>query len=84
MALVKLRRYEFEARAKRIGVESQSAQARAIGVHVSIHHRALNGVQNDLSGTYVLGVLWLVGDDNVRRHIRSLFERDDCEQQAAS
>lgn len=70
---VRLRRAQFETRARSLGLESQSAQARAIGVHVSIHHRALKNVQ-ELSGPYVLGVLLTIGDEHVRAQVRQVFD----------
>lgn len=72
---VKLRRERFEREAHTHGLTSQTKQAAAIGVHESIHSRALKG-QRDLSGPYVIGVLMLLGDARVRAQIQSLFETD--------
>lgn len=70
---VTLRRDAFEARANELGLESQSAQARAIGVVTSIHNRALKGTRA-LSAEYALGVLRLVGSPELRREIDALFD----------
>lgn len=84
MARLALRPKEFNARAAALGLESQSAQARAIRVAPSIHNRALAGLRG-LNGPYVVGVLWLVGDDVVRAHLKALFDFDfDALEQAAS
>jgi hypothetical protein len=68
-----LRRDEFENRARARGLDSQSAQARALDVHVSIHNRVMNGVTRELSGPYALAVLLLVGSEEVRNEIKALF-----------
>ena len=75
---VKLRRDRFEREAQTRGLASQSAQARAIGVHHSIHHRALNG-QRELSGPYIIGVLRLLGNAEVQSQLKSLFEYDETD-----
>jgi hypothetical protein len=75
-----LRRDEFENRARARGLDSQSAQARALDVHVSIHNRVMNGVTRELSGPYALAVLLLVGSEEVRNEIKALF--GDHEQEA--
>ncbi|GAA3172946.1 hypothetical protein [Nonomuraea roseoviolacea] len=74
---VKLRRDEFADQAAALGLDSQSAQARAIGVHVSIHNRVITGKTKDLSGPYVIGILRLLGDDTVREQIAALFDVDE-------
>ncbi|NUW45599.1 hypothetical protein [Nonomuraea rhodomycinica] len=74
---VKLRRDEFADQAAALGLDSQSAQARAIGVHVSIHNRVITGKTKDLSGPYVIGILRLLGDDTVREQIEALFDVDE-------
>lgn len=71
---VSLKRRTFEDRAHRLGLTTQTAQAAAMDVHHTMHHRALTGERQALSGWYVLGVLRLVGDDNVRKHIDALFD----------
>jgi hypothetical protein len=73
---VRLRREQFETQARQLGFESQSAQARAIGVHQTIHHRAIHGAR-ELSGSYVIGVLLLVGDEQVRKQIADIFDVAD-------
>lgn len=70
---IKLRRDRFEHEAQRRGLDSQTDQARAIGVHTSIHHRALQN-QRELSGPYVIGVLLLLGDAATRRRVTELFD----------
>lgn len=70
---VRLRRGEFEARVLELGLTKKTAQARAIGVGHSIHHRALTG-ERPPNAEYVLGVLMLVGSDDVRREIDALFD----------
>ncbi|WP_055477660.1 hypothetical protein [Sphaerimonospora mesophila] len=74
---VALKRRAFEDRAHRLGLTTQTAQAAAMGVHFTMHHRALTGERQALSGRYVLGVLRLLGDDNVRKHIDALFDVSD-------
>lgn len=71
---VQLRRDEFHDEAAARGYATQSAQADALGVHVSIHNRVMNGVTRELSGPYVVGVLWLFGDDAMREHLRQFFQ----------
>jgi hypothetical protein len=75
---VKLRRERFETEANTLGLASQTKQAAAIGVHKSIHSRALRG-HIDLSAPYVIGVLMLVGDARIRAKIRDLFDVDAAE-----
>lgn len=70
---VKLRRNGFETRAWQKGLDTQTKQARAIGVHESIHSRALSG-HREPNGPYVIGVLLLLGNASVRRQIRELFD----------
>jgi len=69
----KLRREPFEERAHERGLSSQTAQADAIGVHKSVHCRALAG-ERDLGGHYVIGVLLAVGDEATRKCVKELFE----------
>jgi hypothetical protein len=73
---VALRRTKFESRAAELGLDSQSAQARAIGVAPSIHHRVLKG-ERGMSAEYALGVLRLFGDDHLIAQIEALFGRAD-------
>lgn len=70
---VTLLREPFKRRAHGRGLDSQIKQARAIGVHASIHSRALKG-SRDLSGPYVIGVLLTVGDDSTRELVEELFK----------
>lgn len=70
---VKLKRGEFEQHAKQLGLDSQAKQARAIGVHDSIHSRALAG-HIEPSGPYVIGVLRLIADERTNALIDTLFE----------
>ncbi|MFI7468214.1 hypothetical protein [Nonomuraea sp. NPDC049646] len=81
---VRLRRDEVETRLTELGYDSQSAQARAIGVVPSIHHRALKG-SREPNAEYVLCVLYLVGSDEVRREIKALFDitSRECEPVAS-
>lgn len=83
--IVKLRRDEFENQAATLGLDSQSAQARAIGVHVAIHNRVLTGKTKNLSGAYVVRILWAFGDECVRDALRQYFdiEIDDREPVAS-
>lgn len=71
---VRLKRHAFEERANRLGLTTQTAQAAAMDVHHTMHHRALTGERQTLSGRYVLGVLRLVGDDATRAQIDALFD----------
>ena len=71
---VALRRTKFESRAAELGLDSQSAQARAIGVAPSIHHRVLKG-ERGMSAEYALGVLLLFGDEHLIAQIKALFGR---------
>lgn len=80
MARVTLRREQFEREARTRGLDSQTKQARAIGVCDSIHSRAMQG-KITLSGPYVLGVLLLLGDERLRRQVQQLF--DVTEEMAA-
>lgn len=82
--VVQLRRTELESQAAARGLASQSDQARAIGVHVAIHNKILNGKTKNLSGPYVIGILWLFGGECVRQAIRQFFalELDDNESVA--
>lgn len=70
---VRLKREGFEQQAQQLGLTSQAKQARAIGVHDSIHSRALAG-RIEPSAPYVIGVLRLVADDQTNALIDSLFE----------
>jgi plasmid maintenance system antidote protein VapI len=70
---VSLSRAEFERRAAERGLGSQTEQARAIDVAPSIHNRALAG-KRALSAEYALGVLLVVGSDQIREEIHSLFD----------
>lgn len=80
----KLRRDPFEHKAVARGLDSQSSQARAIGVIPSEHHRALNGSQQEISGFYVIGLLRIVGDDATVRLLNELFETGhQCESLAS-
>ena len=79
---VRLRREQFEAKAHGLGLDSQSAQARAIGVHQTIHHRALQGAR-ELNAHYVISVLLLMGNAHVRKQIGALFEVADETAKAA-
>jgi hypothetical protein len=82
MALaVRLRRIELETQAAARGLDTQTDQARAIGVHVAIHNKILNGKTKNLSGPYVIGILWLFGGDCVRQALRQFFELDLDEQE---
>ncbi|MFI6793616.1 hypothetical protein ACIBG4_40430 [Nonomuraea sp. NPDC050383] len=81
---VKMRLDEFEDRAAKLGLKTQTAQARAIGVHVSIHNRVLTGVTRELSGPYVIGLLRVFGSEELRKEIDALFHNDLDEQQVAS
>lgn len=83
--VVKLRRDEFKDQAVALGLDTQVAQARAIGVHVSIHNRVLTGKTEELSGPYVVGILWAFGDDCVRQALRQFLdiEIDDRESVAS-
>lgn len=83
--VVRLRRDEFQEQAAALGLESQSAQARALGVHVSIHNRVITGKTQELSGPYIVGILWALGTDCVREKLHQLFEIeiDDREQVAS-
>ncbi|MDP4500998.1 hypothetical protein [Nonomuraea turcica] len=86
MARIKLRRPEFERRAATCGLDSQREQAAALGVHESIHSRALNG-RITLSAPYVIGVLRLLGSDQLRAEIDAVFDvpaNDTETAQAAS
>ncbi|HUR74401.1 MAG TPA: hypothetical protein VMZ00_08995 [Sporichthya sp.] len=81
---VALRPDEFKARANALGIHGQSAQARAIGVAPSIHHRALTG-ERPPNALYALRLLQLVGSDELREEIDALFHIDlDESVQAAS
>ncbi len=70
---IRLRREGFEPRAKKRGLASQASQARAIGVHDSIHSRALSG-RIEPSGPYVIGVLRLLADKRTRALLDDLFD----------
>jgi hypothetical protein len=72
---VKLRRPVFEARAQEQGLATQTEQAQAIGVSDSVHSRALAGHRAP-NGQYVLGVLRLLGSEDLRREIDELFETE--------
>lgn len=74
--LVMLRREDFEDKARRLGLDSQRKQAQAIGVHESIHSRAIKG-QRPLSGQYVIGVLLALGDAHLREQVTNLFNVAD-------
>jgi hypothetical protein len=80
--VIRLRRTPFEQQAKARGYESQSAQARAIGVHVSIHNRALHGASRALSGPYVIGVMRLLGDEGVQRFLDEMFDVGTDDEEA--
>lgn len=73
---VRLRREHFEAKARSLGLDSNTSQARAIGVHHSIHSRALHN-KRELNSAYVIGVLMLVGDDNLREQVKALFDVEE-------
>lgn len=83
--VVRLRRTEVESEAAARGLLSHSKQARAAGVHVSIHNRVMNGKTEKLSGPYVVGILWAFGDERVRDALRQFFdiEIDDREPVAS-
>jgi len=80
---VRLRLDQFESRAQDLGLDSKISQARAIGVHHSIHSRVLRS-KRELSAAYVLGVLRLFGDDHLRQQVESLFEVTEEPAKAAS
>lgn len=71
---VRLRRTEFENQAATLGLDSQSAQARALGVHVAIHNKVLNGKTTQLSGAYVIAILLLLGSDCVTKALNQYFD----------
>jgi hypothetical protein len=74
MAGVPLNVAEFEARAAVLGLAgNQSAQARKIGCAPSIHNRVLQRKRH-ANAVYVVGVLMLVGSDEVRRELAALFD----------
>ncbi|MFI6296757.1 hypothetical protein ACIBEJ_34565 [Nonomuraea sp. NPDC050790] len=76
MARVQLRLEEFENRISRNPeLGSQSAQARAIGVPITTHHRVLHGTREP-SGAYVIGLLLLFASPALAAEIRDLFEVD--------
>ncbi|MFF3665378.1 hypothetical protein [Microtetraspora malaysiensis] len=72
MAHVKLRPERFKAETQYLGFRTQQEEAEAIGVHGSIHSRALAG-HRKISAPYALGVLCLVGGDQVKELIEDLF-----------
>lgn len=79
---VQLRRKDFESKARSLGLDSQRKQAQAIGVHESIHSRAIQG-QRPLSGHYVIGVLLALGDPYIRQQVADLFDVAECVGQAS-
>ena len=81
---VALRPDEVKARAHALGIHGQSAQARALKVAPSIHHRALTG-ERPLNAFYALQVLRVFGSDELRKEIDALIHIDlDESAQAAS
>ncbi|MFB4275819.1 hypothetical protein ACBJ59_11040 [Nonomuraea sp. MTCD27] len=83
--VVRLRRTKFDKRAAELGLLTQVAQADAIGVHVSIHNRVLTGKTEELSGPYVVGILWAFGDDSVRDFLRQYLDIElDAREPVAS
>jgi hypothetical protein len=68
-------RTEIDRRMRALGLNTKSAQARALDVAPSIHHRALAG-EREPNAAYVLGILELVSSDAVRNEIAALFERE--------
>lgn len=72
--VVRLRRTEFETQAAALGLQSQSAQARALGLHVAIHNKVLTGKTKELSGAYVVAVLLLLGSDCVTKALQQFFD----------
>ncbi|MFC4062786.1 hypothetical protein ACFOWE_31230 [Planomonospora corallina] len=80
---VTLNAAEFKRRAHALGLFTKSEQAAAVGVHNSIHSRALRG-ERELNVNYVINVLLLLGDAHVRGFIRELFVIADDNEKAAS
>lgn len=74
---------EVTARFNALGLDSESAQARALDMAPSIHHRALKGAR-ELSAIYALRLLVQLAP-SVRDEVEALFEfpAADCDQVAS-
>ncbi|WP_188187971.1 hypothetical protein [Nonomuraea sp. SYSU D8015] len=71
---VRLRADAVRTRMNALGYDSESAQARAIGVVPSIHHRALKG-DREPSAFYALRLLGLLAP-NLREEIETFLDLD--------